>query len=134
MLGKTYIPGISKVIAIGNRPASGVTARFSDSGNHLFIGFGQSLIGQCFQLFHLGFGQSQFIEHGLNQWTAISVLTIHQTTTISDTTHDNSLVEQAVRCGSLHKGSNLSTTARLTKDGHIFRISAKAGNIIMYPL
>ena len=77
--------------------------------------------------------RSQLLQHGVHDLLPVfAVLRIAEVG--RDATHHDALMEQAVRLGNLHHAGHLVAAARLAEQGHVVRVAAEGGNIVMHPL
>ena len=127
---ETAMEGIAGIVLVGH----------GGPVDLLSLGF-QSLCGlvhrpdklghrHLFQLLHIFFLNAQVLQNLQNQLfggTGGDKVIFHHAG------HDNHLVEQALCLGDLSQHGHLHAAAGLAEDGHIVRVSAKAGDVVPHP-
>ena len=132
MLRKAMLHRIAQIFFSDMRHISYITACCRNSRRGLQIGFGKLCIGNRLQFFHLVFRKTKFFQHSCHNLSAILFFRIPL-----EPVHaalNDPFMEKTVCLRHLHERPDLCPAAGLTENGHIVRISAKAANIVMYPL
>ena len=86
------------------------------------------------QAFHILHIKMQFFQQCLHDFSAILFCISPHRNFVDHTTHYQCFLKQPVRCRDLHQIDDFHTTARLSEDRYIFRISAKCSDVVMHPL
>ena len=132
MLRKAMLHRIAQIFFSDMRHISYITACCRNSRRGLKISFGKLCIWNRLQFFHLVFRKTKFFQHSRHDLSAILFFRIPL-----EPVHaalNDPFMEKTVCLRHLHERPDLCPAAGLTENSHIVRISAKAADIVMYPL
>ena len=127
------LQGVAQEPIVDLRHAAHISPGPGNARHDLGINPHQLRIRQCLQRLHIGVGETQFRQHSPHDLFTVSLTGGHHGG-IAYAAHDQSLVEQAVRRRDLHQIRHLHAAAGLAENGHVLRIAAKEGDIVMNPL
>ena len=133
VLPHAVLQGIAQEPVVDLGTVAHISAGHRHSGHDLGVGLHQLGIGKGLQLGCISSGETQLRKHGLHDLFAGSH-TGGQHGFVGHTAHNEATVEQAVGCGNLHQVCHLHAAAGLAEDGHILRVAAEEGDVVMHPL